>query len=179
MSNMIILSAEDPNIHNYITVEGGTMVPKIFQKNGLDKYFIKPNECIFEFTEYKNLYLLYPARIIHVEKLSNYIDELKQMFLEMLLKTYSEKFLKLLDIKIVLYLPVSITLSQFYKAGPLSTTVYGVELAREYNWYEYVLKMNQFIYTTKNNTSGGFVRTKQKSSKKSTDMNTGNSMSMN
>ena len=143
----MVISAEDPNIYNYITPD---IVPKIFQKNGLDKYFVKQNECIFEFTEYKNLYLLYPSKIFDMSKVQTYIDEIKYIFLEMLLKTYNEKFLKLLDIKIVLYLPIDISLTQFYKAGPLHTTVYGVELTKDYNWYEYVLKMNQFIYTNKN-----------------------------
>lgn len=108
--------------------------------------------CIYECIEYKNMFFVFPHTIDIAaisatnEILRVHMDCISRLLINRLKTFYQERFVKMLDYKIVNYLPICAKISSCYVNGPYTKTIYEMRLNPDVQWYEYVMKVNQIIY---------------------------------
>lgn len=121
-----------------------------------DKIFFIDNTAIFEVKIFSNLFIVWPSYFpentaYHFDK---YIQKLNFLLANELKLSHSEKLLKLLEKKIVIYSPINTNLPNYYKNGPINSgelTVFNFRMPESnvsVKYYEYTMKMNQYIYNT-------------------------------
>jgi len=161
------------NIKNFISTHTSNNNFKLINQPH-DKLFIIPDKLIIELKIYENLYLAF----IHftysndTNFISFSLNCLNQIISHELKNTHNERLIKLFDKKIVLYSTFNSSFSHYYKAGPLSPTdktIYNFSLPSQPDtngtpmvWYEYTIRLNQFIY---NNLSKDIQKQKHQEKK--------------
>lgn len=129
-----------------------------------DKIFVIPNKLVIELKIYENLYLAFIHFTYSQETnfMSNALYSLNKLLSHELTHSFNERLLKLFDKKIILYSTINASFQHYYKKGPFppnSKTIYDFQLPEYQNpWFEYTLKINQFIF---NNLSKEMQKQKQ------------------
>jgi len=133
-----------------------------------DKIFIIDNKIIIELKILDNIYIAF----IHfslsndLKFISYALDSLNKLLVHELTNSHNERLIKLFDKKLVLFSTLNHSFSHFYKIGPFeqnSDTIFNFKLPNSSEpWFEYSLKLNQFIY---NNLSKEIQLQKQQEKK--------------
>ena len=83
--------------------------------------------------------------------IANHMEYISRLLINRLQTFYKERFLKMIDYKIINYLPINAKISSCYVNGPYTKTIYEMALYPDITWYEYVMKVNQRIYCMNKN----------------------------
>ena len=150
-SDGIILSKIELNKGNYETIHRFIENnQKSFQN--FDYLYIVNNKLILSIFDFENLTFGYISYYSNENEnfLIESIDNLNKILLQKLQTTYNDNLLKHLEKKIILFLPFNISLNNYYKFGPISNinikSTFGFETPYENLFYEYSLKINQYIF---------------------------------
>jgi len=112
--------------------------------DGNDFLFIDKGKCVYECKKFMNIIFLYPISMVNPQE---DLKLIQFILITQLVHTYEPRVLKLLDLKIMVYLPWKISITNYYINGPYSKSIiYNIDLPKEYEWYEYVLRVNQYVY---------------------------------
>lgn len=137
---------------------------------------------IYEAIEYKNMILI----MMHTIDMTNMTSTLyskdminmSKLITRHLQSIYQERMLKMLDYKIINYLPLSMKISECYVNGPYEKTIYEMNLpskneTQQLLWYEYYMKINQLLYNSSKQPKSKQPKSKQTKSKQTitNDMN--------
>jgi hypothetical protein len=115
--------------------------------------FIKDTDVLFlyEIREYKNLWFVYPHTIMleNPDSIRETCELLTINLTKYLNEQYSQnnKLLKSLDFKILIYLPINISISGGYLSGPMTSNILNNPMPESVNgWYENSIKVNQMLH---------------------------------
>ena len=117
-----------------------------------DKLFIIENQIIIEIKIIENLYiaLIHFAHDYNSEFINKSLHYLNKLLVHELTNLYNERLLKFFDKKVILFSNINHSFSHFYKNGPFqphSLTIFNFPLPTSTTpWFEYTIKLNQFIY---------------------------------
>lgn len=117
-----------------------------------DYLYIVNNKLILSIFEYENLILGYISHFSFENEnyLIESINNLNKLVLQKLQNTYNDNLLKHLEKKIIIFLPFNLSINNYYKFGPISNSnvknTFGFETPYTNLFYEYSLKINQYIY---------------------------------
>ena len=112
---------------------------------------------IYEAIEYKNMILImmHTIDMTHMSSTlySKDMINMSKLITRHLQSIYQERMLKMLDYKIINYLPVSMKICECYVNGPYEKTIYEMNLpskneTQQLLWYEYYMKINQLLYNS-------------------------------
>lgn len=125
---------------------------------------------IYEAIEYKNMILI----MMHTIDMTNMTSTLyskdminmSKLLTKHLQSIYQERMLKMLDYKIINYLPVSMKICECYVNGPYEKTIYEMNLpskneTQQLLWYEYYMKINQLLYNSSKQPKSKQTKSKQ------------------
>jgi len=107
---------------------------------------------IYETRVLKNLWFVYPHTILmDDDHVKNNCAAIINKLLEIILLQYQDdKLIKAFDFKVVIYIPLNITITNGYKSGPCVSNILKQPLPKSTTqWYEYVVKINQLIWEQK------------------------------
>ena len=110
------------------------------------------NIFIYETRVLKNLWFVYPHTILmDDDHVKNNCAAIINKLLEIILLQYQDdKLIKAFDFKVVIYIPLNITITNGYKSGPCVSNILKQSLPKSTTqWYEYVVKINQLIWEQK------------------------------
>lgn len=150
-SDGIILSKPELNKGNY------EIINKFIENNqnsfpNFDYLYMVNNKLIFSIFEFENLIFGYISHLSTENEnfLTMSINNLNKLILQKLQTNYNDNLLKHLEKKIILFLPFNLSLNNYYTFGPISNSnvksTFGFEIPYENLFYEYSLKINQYIY---------------------------------